>query len=112
MAQNKLHLTNQSYIDADKHVPLALFDFDHNNEQKSLYQNPDSGTGRFFRLVQGLFNLFNHDEADNINIATKKDITRIKSKVEQHNDKQSLRDIENCANAARKAEAGGQYEWD
>ena len=110
MAHDKLNLTGQRYINVDKNVPVALFNLDY--EQKNLYRNSNSGTGRFFRLIRGLFNLFNHHETNIDIVTTNEELTENKIVREQHNDEQSLRDLENCANAARKSEAGGQYEWD
>ena len=106
MAYNKLQLTKAYYSDVKHSMPVSILDVDYRKHATPIESRSH---GHLSKLLQGLIRVFASDEKNMIASANN---AAVRNSSEIKNDEtQSLLDLENCANAAREAEACGQYEW-
>jgi hypothetical protein len=89
------------------------FDVTHIVPVSALYVESHS-EGHLSKLMHDIFSIFSSgDEKDN-QVPTNNETMIFQHDLESDievNEKQSLNDLEICANAARETEAYGQYEW-
>lgn len=104
MASNRLQITKKTHdIGFKTGLSISVPDFEYTNIVKNQSHSNSAG------FLQMLFSMFANDEKNTIinnESKTVKNTTSVKD-----DETQSLLDLENCANAARESEGGGQYEW-
>ena len=108
MAQSKTKLNHESNIGNDNHFSMPFQRHNTNSTSQKLISNKN----RFARLMQDLFVSPAPDKTGFELIAADEDITEKNYLNPKNTDEQSLLDLENCADAARKTEGSEQYEQD
>ena len=109
MRQSKIKISSEQHLGHNSYLPMPSIDsfriFVPDTQHKAVYKN------RFSSFIQKLFKSSKTEISQETNIT----IAAIKREnlpeVIDH-DEQSLQKLENCADAARKAEGGEQYDWD
>ena len=89
-------------IDVRHGLPSSMFG------RKRSFLIKDSSYGNLSNLLHGLFKIFIHEEKSNP-IDTEKIPDEFADNTTE-DETRSLQQLEDCANAARKTEAYGQYE--
>ena len=101
MPYKRTQIVGKDHIDIAQMAPVSS----HYAESQSQ--------GHFSKLMHDIYSIFT-GEAKNSDVTTKNEnmITQHNLEIDiKENEKQSLNDLEICANAARETEAYGQYEW-
>jgi hypothetical protein len=101
----KFDMTKAHTINVRHGLPFSMFG------RKRPFLIKDSSHGNLNSLLHGLFKIFSHREK-NSPIDNEKTESEFSNNVteKKENELHSLQQLENCANAARKTEAYGQYE--
>ncbi|GJM04485.1 MAG: hypothetical protein DHS20C09_04760 [marine bacterium B5-7] len=99
MTQQKYKIMRAHYYMPKHH--LSIFDID-NNYLEGVASNEARSHGQLRQTLQNVFSVFSTGE-DNTIAKQNADNTNAETKV--------LRDIENCANAAREIGVCGQNRW-
>ena len=105
MAYNKIQISREYPYDLTSRLPISLRDTEKLKLTNSIKQGAMGHVNKWRRVLTTLFFSDKNSLNPGAEIKTK-EITR-----GNDTEKQSLRDLENCANAARETEACGQYEW-
>ena len=103
MRQTKLKLNSEHSVGQNSYLPLSA------TVQYQLSSPLSGGKNRFYRFFQALFKPSNDEASDKIG-TTIADIKH--DNLPENYEEQSLQELENCADAARKAEGVEQYDWD
>ena len=110
MAESKLKLNSGDIVRNDRHFPLPFPG--HRHGVTNTHQRLISNKNRFSRFIQDLFGMHEQNIGNPGSPEVDENINKRIHSSSHNADEQSLLELENCADAARKAEGGEQYEWD